>query len=58
LLLQWGVVNGNEPLMDTYLARANLIRGCERDAGVTYPNDQSGYGRLNLQRTFEMLRVN
>jgi hypothetical protein len=58
LLLQWGVVNGNEPLMDTYLARANLIRGCERDAGVTYPNDQSGYGRLNLQRTFEMLRAN
>jgi hypothetical protein len=58
LLLQWGVVNGNEPLMDTYLARANLIRGCERDAGLTYPNDQSGYGRLNLQRTFEMLRVN
>jgi hypothetical protein len=58
LLLQWGVVNRNEPIMDTYLARANLIRGCERDAGVTYPNDQSGYGRLNLQRTFEMLRVN
>jgi hypothetical protein len=50
------VVNKNEPLMDTYLARAFLIRGCDREPGLTYPNKQWGYGRLNLERTFNMLR--
>jgi hypothetical protein len=56
LLLQWGVVNKNEPFIDTYLARAYLIRGCERDSGTAYPNTQWGYGRLNLLSTFNQLR--
>ncbi|MDR1693062.1 MAG: S8 family peptidase, partial [Oscillospiraceae bacterium] len=42
LLLQWGVVERNEPYADTYLARAYLIRGCDRDPGMTYPNPRWG----------------
>ncbi len=57
LMLQWGMVDGNETFMDSYLIRANLIRGCDRDAGISYPNNQWGYGRLNLAKTFETLRV-
>ncbi len=56
LLLQWGIVDKNEIYVDTYLARAYLIRGCDRDTGLEYPNDQWGYGRLNLQNTFNLLR--
>lgn len=57
LLLQWGVVRGNEPTMNSYLIRSYLIRGCERDPGVTYPNEQWGYGRLNLMNTFIQRRA-
>jgi subtilisin family serine protease len=56
LLLQWGVVNKNEIFVDTYLARAYLIRGCDRPPGFEYPNNQWGYGRMNLQNTFNLLR--
>jgi subtilisin family serine protease len=56
LMLQWGVVDGNEPMMNTYLARAYLIRGCDRSPALTYPNNQWGYGRLNLENTFNLLR--
>ena len=56
LLLEWGIVRRNEPSMNTYIVRANLIRGCARDSGMEYPNMQWGYGRLNLLRTFQLLR--
>jgi len=56
LMLEWGVVQNNDPAMNTYLVRANLIRGCDRDSGLSYPNMQWGYGRLNLLRTFQLLR--
>jgi len=56
LLLQWGIVERNEPTLNTYLARAYLIRGCDRDPGLEYPNYQWGYGRLNLINTFNSLR--
>ncbi|MDR3240233.1 MAG: S8 family peptidase [Clostridiales bacterium] len=57
LLLQWGLVDGNESTMNTYHIRAILIRGCDRDPGVQYPNHQWGYGRLNLYNSFLQLRV-
>jgi len=56
LMLEWGIVRQNEPSMNTYIVRANLIRGCSRDSGLEYPNMQWGYGRLNLLRTFQVLR--
>jgi hypothetical protein len=56
LMLQWGIVDENDILMDTYHIRANLIAGCERDINVEYPNNQWGYGKLNLFNTFRSLR--
>ena len=56
LMLQWAVVEGNDPSIDSYRIRANLIAGCERDQGVEYPNNQWGYGRLNLYNTFRSFR--
>lgn len=56
LLLQWGVIEDNDPSMSTYQAKAYLVRGCIRDPKLEYPNTQWGFGRLNLLRTFELMR--
>jgi subtilisin family serine protease len=56
LLLQWGIVDGNDIAMSTFQARAYLIRGCVRNENITYPNPQWGYGRLNLLQTFYLMR--
>lgn len=57
LLLQWGIVEGNNKLLNTYQTKTLLIRGCERDPGVIYPNVQWGYGRINLINTLQAIRV-
>ena len=56
LMLQWGIVEKNDVSLDSYRTRSNLIAGCERDPGTEYPNNQWGYGRLNLYNTFRALR--
>ena len=56
LMLQWGVVEENETALSSNRIRANLIRGCIRDSSTEYPNVQSGYGRLNLYNTLNIIR--
>lgn len=56
LLLQWGIVNGNDISMSTYHIRAYLIRGCNRAGTIVYPNQQWGYGSINLINTFNLMR--
>ncbi len=56
LLLEWGIVNKHEPGMDSDRIRALLISGCKRDEKMIYPNDQWGYGKLDLYGTFNFLR--
>ena len=56
LMLQWGIVEGNAPTLDTFQIKGYLIRGCARDSGLSYPNYQWGYGKLDLYNTFNLLR--
>ncbi len=56
LLLQWGIVDGNEPALTLSRMKSLLISGCVRDEGIAYPNEQWGYGKLNLYRVFDFLR--
>lgn len=49
LLLEWAVIKENFPVMNTKVARSILIRGAKEVTGLTYPNNISGYGRLDLQ---------
>ncbi len=56
LLLQWGVVEGNDLGFSTPLIKAYLIRGCNRSDVMEYPNPQWGYGTLNLLQTFFYMR--
>ena len=56
LLLQWGIVRGNEASMSTFHIRAYLIRGCTRSERIVYPNQQWGFGSINLMETFSLMR--
>jgi hypothetical protein len=56
LLLQWGVVEGNDPSMYAGKVKTYLIRGARRRPGDTYPNPEWGYGILDLEGTFNNIR--
>jgi len=56
LMLQWGIVEGNSPTLDTFQIKGYLIRGCQRDSTSNYPNLQTGYGRLDLYNSFNLMR--
>lgn len=56
LMMQWGIVKGNDVSLSTYQIRAYLIRGCVRSENMIYPNNQWGYGRLDLLNTFNLMR--
>ncbi len=57
LMMQWGVVNGNDPSLNTSRIKSFLIRGCIRDPNTVYPNAQWGYGRLNLYNSFVLMQA-
>lgn len=56
LMMQWGIVQGNDESFSTYQIRAYLIRGCNRKPDMSYPNTQWGYGTLDLMQTFDLMR--
>ena len=56
LILQWGIIQQNDISLNTYRIKTYLIRGCERDPNMQYPNPQWGYGKLDLFDTFTQLR--
>lgn len=55
LLLEWGVIRGNQSNMDGILIRNLLIRGARRNPSIVYPSRQWGYGVVNLYQTFLQL---
>lgn len=56
LMLQWGIIDGNETTLTSSRIRAILIRGCIRTGSLEYPNPQWGYGRLNLYNSLNIIR--
>ena len=56
LVLEWGILRGNAPTMNSVEVKNLLIRGCERESNRIYPNTEWGYGKLNLYKSFEVLR--
>lgn len=55
-VLEWGILRGNAPTMNSVEVKNLLIRGCRRDSNLTYPNPEWGYGRLDVYNSFENLR--
>ena len=56
LVLEWGLLRGNAPTMNSVEVKNFLIRGCERDNNIIYPNTEWGYGKLNIYRAFQVIR--
>jgi hypothetical protein len=56
LLLEWGIVGGNNTTLSTDQIRAFLISSCSRSDTMKYPNTKSGYGLLNLSNTFRLIQ--
>lgn len=56
LLFQWNMNRQRAPL-DSVAIIDYLIRGAVREPGNTYPSPTEGFGRLDLEGTFESLQV-
>ena len=52
---QWSVIEGNNRLAESREIRSYFIRGAVRTQGLNCPNREWGYGRLNLEETFNAL---
>jgi subtilisin family serine protease len=56
LLMQWGIVEGNDLTMYPPKIKTYLTRGARQRPGDVYPNREWGYGIVDLLRAFENLR--
>lgn len=54
--MQWAVTQQNAPLISGTGIQGYFIQGAEREEGMSYPNREWGYGKLNLQGVFDKLR--
>lgn len=57
LMMEWGIVRGNYSAISGIDIKNMLIRSAERDPKRVYPDRAYGWGRLNLYRTFEEIRI-
>lgn len=55
ILLEWGIVKGNDQYMYSQKIKTYLLRGTEKRVSDTYPNAEWGYGVLNLFGVFKYL---
>lgn len=55
MLLEWGIVNGNDRSLDSYQILKYLIRGVNQNTTLSYPNREWGFGMVNIYGTFDSL---
>ncbi len=56
LCMEWGIIDGYAPTMNSVEIKNLMIRGCNREQNQIYPNTEWGYGKLDLYHSFEVLR--
>lgn len=57
LMMQWGIVRGNDPFLYGERIKAYLKSGANRPVGKSYPNNEWGYGSLCLFNTLSQIRL-
>lgn len=55
MLLEWGIIRGNDRGMNTIRIKKYLIRGVIRNPELIYPNREWGYGIMDIYGTFQSL---
>ncbi|MDD5794068.1 MAG: S8 family serine peptidase [Clostridiales bacterium] len=58
MILEWAIVNGNNPNIYVDDILAYIIRGAKTRTGDEYPNEYWGYGMVNVDYIFEAIRGN
>lgn len=56
LILEWALVEGNNPSVSTEFIRQMLIRGSRRLTNIEYPSKAWGWGILDIYGAFNSLR--
>lgn len=56
MILEWSIIEGNYPGIDTNGIRKFLIRGAKRSSVLEYPNRDWGYGIVDIYNSFNILR--
>ena len=54
--LNWGIVEEKETSLKASEIKSYMIRGAGRDADLKYPNEQWGYGKLDVYNSFQVLK--
>lgn len=57
IMLEWGIIRGFYPDMDTEVIKKYLIRGAKRSNILQYPNKDWGYGIVDIYNVFNVLRT-
>ena len=55
LFMEWAVVEGNRPQVESRELKNYLIRGADRSPEIDYPSREWGYGKLDIAGTFDVL---
>ncbi|MBR1444469.1 MAG: hypothetical protein IJ583_13175, partial [Firmicutes bacterium] len=55
LLLEWAVVRGNNPIINSAAAVTFAIRGTEKTENILFPNNIWGFGTINIYESFRKL---
>lgn len=58
LFQTWGIVKGNNMELKNSNIKSYMIRGATRQNNMPYPNEEWGYGALNIYDSFEVMRGN
>ncbi|ELC8443437.1 S8 family peptidase [Clostridium perfringens] len=58
MLFQWGIVYNNDPTLYVAKLQTYLIRGVNTRKGDIYPNEEWGYGTIDMIKVFDSLRAN
>jgi hypothetical protein len=58
LLFEWGIVRGNQAIMNGLDINRAFIRGAKRDPNLQYPNPEWGYGILDINSILATLYIN
>ena len=58
LILQWAITNNNDPGMNLITLITYMISGAKMRPGDIYPNNEWGYGILDIQNIFNSIRSN
>lgn len=54
--MQWAVVERNMEFVNTRAVKSNFIRGAQRMGDTLYPNREWGYGKMNVEGVFDVMR--